>query len=113
MSSSDECLTTFDVFLQIGKCLYVSKKVEFGGMRCQVSGLWSQGGQVQSGAIVDNTRVSGCGLCAITFVRCVVTVAGTDVDTDVDVIVDRDVDVIVVIDCLPLGFCSFLHLYSD
>ena len=49
------------------KCAYVTKRVEFGGMRCQVSGLWSQGEQVQSGAVVDETRVSsGCGqLCRV------------------------------------------------
>lgn len=42
---------------QIRKCMSMSKKVEFAGIRCQVSGLWSQGEKVQSGAIVGETRV--------------------------------------------------------
>ena len=43
---------------QIGKCVYLTKKVDFAGIRCQVSRLWSEGEEVQSGAIVTNTRVS-------------------------------------------------------
>ena len=42
---------------QIGKCVYVGKKLEFAGMRVQVSDMWSLGEKVQCGAIVNSTRV--------------------------------------------------------
>ena len=43
--------------------MYVGKRVEFTGIRCQVARLWALGEKVQSGAIVDDTRVSDCGVC--------------------------------------------------
>ena len=53
------CTCVGVVCVQMDKCVYESKRVEFGGMRCQASGLWSQGEMVQSGAVVDDTRVRG------------------------------------------------------
>ena len=44
-------------FMQIGKCVYLTKKLEFVTIRTQVSGLWSQGEEVQCGAVVNDTRV--------------------------------------------------------
>ena len=46
------------LFSQIGKGMYVSRKLQFAGMLLRVSGLWAQGDKVRSGAVVDTTRVS-------------------------------------------------------
>lgn len=44
-------------YSQIGKCVYVGKKLEFAGMRVQVSDMWSLGEKVQCGAIISTSRV--------------------------------------------------------
>ena len=43
---------------QIGKGMYVSRKIEFAGLLLKVSDLWAQGDRVKSGVVVDSSRVS-------------------------------------------------------
>ncbi|XP_038057653.1 GATOR complex protein DEPDC5-like isoform X1 [Patiria miniata] len=42
----------------IGSCAYLSKKVEYSGIRAQVNELWARGEKVMCGAVSEDTRVA-------------------------------------------------------